>query len=159
MNKVKTIFKDWYLMDAEEQEVFRQGLLENYLDDNEFEDIENYDEDAFEEYCIDTNSIYFEDDFGEHGNVSYSPLANQEVVVIGNLGLWNGNHKIIPHKYKNVNLAIRSCLQDENHIYEDRYGNLHIEAHHHDGTNHFIIKKLVNGKMRCLHFMKEVFGC
>jgi len=133
-------------------------LLDCYLD-NTNQDIDDYDKEKFEDYCIDCNNEYFYDDFGKKGNWAYSPLKDVKVAVTGTLGLWNGNPKIEPKKFDNLNEAISACLEDMNEIYEDQYGNLHIKAHHHDGTNHFIIKKVVGNKLRCLHFRKEVFGC
>ena len=157
--KEKFLWKSWYLMNGEEQSNFKDNdLLSCYLD-NIGGNIDDYDEDDFEEYCQEVNDNYFNDDFGEYGNWYYSPLQNQEVAVVGTLGLWNGKHKIEPKKFCNLNKAILACLEDENEIFEDQYGNLHIRAYHHDGTNHFIIKKVVDNKLRCLHFRREVFGC
>lgn len=156
--KKYNIWKSWYLFTKEEEEDFKKGFLDDYLD-NTNEDIDTYDENEFERHCDEVNDMYFMDDFGNYGNWKYSTLKNQKVAVIGQLGLWNGPHKIIPKRFNNVQEAVFACLEDLNEIYEDQYGNLHIEAHHHDGTNHFIIKKVVNDKLRCLHFRKEVFGC
>ncbi len=142
-----TIYKDFYLMTSEEQEELRK----DYGCDNIYVPTDM----DLDEYIKST----FEDDFGKDGNYKYSPLANQKVAVIGELGLWDGKHKIYPKEFENVSKAVYACLEDMNNIYEDRYGNLHIEAHHHDGCNHFIIKKLIDNKLRCLHFRKEVFGC
>ena len=155
--KTYTIFKDWYLMTNEEQEAFRKDALESYLD-NTNEDIEDYDKEAFEDYCINCNNDYFYDDFGiKYSNLSCSPLNNQKVVVKGILGLWNGTRQV-GKTFDNVAEAVRACLEEYNHIYEDQYGNLCIEAHHHDGTNHFVIKKVTDKGLRCLHFRREVFG-
>ena len=158
--KTYNLWKDWYLMSDKEQKSFLEDgdLLDCYLD-NHNEDIDTYDEDDFEEYCQELNDEYFNDDFGDRGNWKYSPLANQKVAVIGTLGLWDGTKKIYPKEFDNLQKAVFACLEDMNEIYEDQYGNLHIKAHHHDGTNHFIIKKVVNDKLRCLHFRREVFGC
>lgn len=158
--KTYTLYKDWYLMSQEEENEFLEDsdLLSCYLD-NTNEDIDTYDKEDFEEYCQETNENYFNDNFGNYGNWKYSNLKNQKVAVIGALGLYNGIKKIYPKEFDNVQEAVYACLEDYNEIYEDSYGNLHIEAYHYDGTNHFIVKKVVNGKLRCLHFRKEVFGC
>ena len=64
-------------------------------------------------------------------------------LVIASLGLWNGRFdggKIIDGY---LNEAIRSCFEDYNKVYwQDK--NLKVKAIHHDGTNHFIIKKLTD---------------
>ena len=160
--KTYLLWKSWYLMSEEERNFMMSDsdLLDCYLD-NYNEDIDTYDKEKFEEYCSFVNDNYFDDDFGDskYSNWYYSSLKDQKVAVIGTLGLWNGTHEIKPTGFENLGRAIRTCLQDENEIYEDQYGNLHIEAHHHDGVNHFIIKKVVDGKLKCLHFRREVFGC
>lgn len=150
--KTYTIYKDWYLMSQEEKNEFLEDgdLLACYLD-NYHEDIDTYNQEEFEEYCQEMNDNSFD--------YKFCGLENQKVVVIGELGLWNGNKKIYPKEFDNVKKAVYACLEDYNEIYEDSYGNLHILAYHHDGTNHFIVKKLVDNKLRCLHFRKEVFGC
>ena len=141
--KTYNIYKSWYLMSQEEQKEFLEDddLLDCYLD-NHNEDINTYDEDDFEEYCQEINDEYFDDDFGDYGNWKCSPLANQKVAVIGSLGLWDGTKKIYPEVFENLQKAVYACLEDYNNIYEDQYGNLHIEAHHHDGTNYILFKEL-----------------
>lgn len=62
-------------------------------------------------------------------------------IIVGTLGLWNGNFKGSCLIRGNLLDAIRKCLEDYNRIY--MYNKkLYIEATHHDGTNSFIIKKL-----------------
>jgi hypothetical protein len=108
--KERILWKDWYLMSQEEQNSFLKSsdMLSCYLD-NTGEDIEDFDAEAFEDYCRDVNDEYFFDDFGEHGNWAFSPLKNQEVEVQGILGLWDGKHKVIPKKFDNLNKAISAC--------------------------------------------------
>ena len=64
-------------------------------------------------------------------------------LIIASLGLWNGRFdggKIIDGY---LTEAIRACFEDYNKVYwQDK--NLKVEAIHHDGTNHFIIKKLTD---------------
>lgn len=156
--KKYNLYKDWNLMTIEEQEKFKKDLLDDYLEDAN-EDIDTYNQNDFEEYCQRVNSDYYFDDFGEkYSNLSTSPLANQKVAVTGVLGLWYGKRIITPKVFEDLSKAIAKCLEDYNEIYEDQYGNLHIEAHHHDGMNHFIIKKATDKGLRCLHFRREVFG-
>ena len=156
--KNNILWKSWDLMSLDEQNEFKKDALDYYLDNNN-EDIEDYDEEAFEDYCREVNDSYFDDDFGVYGNWKYSPLANQQVAVTGILGLWNGKHKVIPKKFDNLREAILACMEDYNIIAEDGYGNLIISAYHHDGQNKFIIKKVTDKGLRCLHFRREVFGC
>lgn len=64
-------------------------------------------------------------------------------LIIASLGLWNGRFdggKIIDGY---LTEAISACFEDYNKVYwQDK--NLKVEAIHHDGTNHFIIKKLTD---------------
>ena len=64
-------------------------------------------------------------------------------LIIASLGLWNGRFdggKIIDGY---LTEAIQTCFEDYNKVYwQDK--NLKVEAIHHDGTNHFIIKKLTD---------------
>jgi hypothetical protein len=154
------IWKSFELFNEEEEKKFKEDALECYLDYQDIDiDSEEFNQDDFEDYCVRVNDIYFDDDFGEMGNWKFSPLKNQRVAVVGTLGLWNGPHKIMPKQFENVRDAVCTCLEDYNEIYEDQYGNLHIKAHHHDGTNHFIIKKVTDKGLRCLHFRRVAFGC
>ena len=62
-------------------------------------------------------------------------------IIVGTLGLWNGNFKGSCLIRGNLLKAVQECLEDYNRIY--MYNKqLHVEATHHDGTNNFIIKKL-----------------
>lgn len=70
-------------------------------------------------------------------------IHNEEgsYLVIASLGLWNGRFpggKIIKGSLYDV---IIKCFEDYNTIYMEGK-QLKIDAIHHDGTNHFIIKKL-----------------
>ena len=156
--KEKILWKSWGLMNQDEQNEFLNNgdLLACYLD-NYHEDIDTYVEEEFEEYCQDFNDINFDNDFGKDGNWAYSSLKGQKVEVQGVLGLWNGKRPV-KAQFDNLYEAIQKCLEDENIIYEDGYGNLMISAYHHDGQNLFKIKKLTSKGPRCLHFCKTVFG-
>lgn len=156
----RVLWESWELMSQEEQNAFLNSsdLLDCYLSNHPDIDIDTYDKDDFEEYCADVNNEYFEDDFGRLGNWTCSPLQNQEVVIQGELGLWDGKHQIRPERCANLYVAIQKCLQDYNVIAEDGYGNLIVCAHHHDGVNRFVIKKVTDKGVRCLHFCKTVFG-
>ena len=64
-------------------------------------------------------------------------------LIIASLGLWNGRFdggKIIDGY---LSEAIGACFEDYNKVYWQNK-NLKVKAIHHDGTNHFIIKKLTD---------------
>lgn len=61
------------------------------------------------------------------------------VKIDGNLGLWDGRHKIQPVEEPSWDRAIRRCLNnmDSFEIYRSGKYTIYIDAHHHDGTNRF----------------------
>lgn len=153
MKKHKFIYKTWNQYTLDEQENMINDLRDDYPE---------YSEERLYELAADIiNNDYYDDDFGKHGNVSFSSLKDQEVLITGKLGLWNGPHKIKPVKASNIVEAVSTCCgrdTEELEIYEDGYGNFILDAYHHDGCNHFIIKKLTDKGPRCLHFCREVYG-
>lgn len=62
-------------------------------------------------------------------------------IIVGTLGLWNGNFKGSCLVRGDLLDAIQKCLEDYNTIYMHNK-QLHVDAIHHDGTNIFVIKKL-----------------
>ena len=81
------------------------------------------------------------DDFFD--NLKYSDCAKQSCVISGTLGLWHGRPGIEPVMTDNLEKAIRRCwdgCQDITVTLRD--GVVHVEAMHHDGTNHFAIRPL-----------------
>lgn len=153
--KKKVLFKTLGCMDREEY----QNTLKWFKEDNNLP-LETDDDEILEDVRDDLNFSY-ECDFGrKDSNLSYSSLKNAPVVVTGVLGLWDGQHTIQPKKFENLNDALAACGTecDEFEIWEDRYGNFYFEGYHHDGHNHFCIKKATDNGLRCLHFCKEVFG-
>lgn len=155
MKKFRPIYKTWNLYTEAEQ----KDVMDLLKDDSDYK----YSEaELYERAAEMVNIDYWNDDFDiKHGEVCYSPLADQEVLITGTLGLWNGRHKIQPVKADNILEAIQRCCGqdiDEVDMYEDSYGNFILDAYHHDGCNHFVIKKHTKKGNRCLHFIREVFG-
>lgn len=63
-------------------------------------------------------------------------LKDLQVLVIGNLGLWDGQKKGM-NLYEDGFDALSRLLEDYNKLYVDDEYNLILEAIHHDGTNTF----------------------
>ena len=83
----------------------------------------------------------------EWDDVSYEAKKEEGTfIIVGTLGLWNGNFKGSCLVKGNLLNALSKCLEDYNRIY--MYNKqLHVDATHHDGTNIFVIKKLTpNGE-------------
>ena len=147
--KKNTIYKSVGLYNNEELEEIRKeyecrDIVNGEYNDIDYEDLQDY------------NDVEWNYSFGDEAEWKESWVNDTRVVIIGSLGLWNGPHKIIPKQFGTIMDAIYACIEDmdEVEIYEDQYGNLKIDAYHHDGCNHYIIKKFEDGKQRCLHFTK-----
>jgi len=150
MKKYKPIYKTWNMYTLDEQ----KDIMADYDDDLT-------EEEKYELAAEDINVYGWQDLFGKDGNVAFSNLADQEVVITGSLGLWDGRRKIYPVKVANIIEAVNKCCNqdiEEVDIYEDQYGNFILNAYHHDGCNEFIIKKYTKKGNRCLHFLREVYG-
>lgn len=155
--KKYTLYKSYDLLNEQE----RNEWVGTYIDS---EIVDKGDEENIDYTNLDIKLSQLIDDdfdcqFGERGNWYYSPLKDVKIQVSGTLGLWNGTTTIRPHVFDNLNEALTKCLEDENEIYEDSYGNLHLNAYHHDGCNHFVFKVMTDKGARVLHFTKQVWGC
>lgn len=142
------------------EEEFNSFVKEMILDDEEL--ISDSDE-AIDKAKFLINE-YFYDDFGEQGNVYFTPSFNNRTYVInGVLGLWDGPHTIKPVKYETFLEAVDRCVLNRDiedfEIYEED-GEFNILAYHHDGCNHFKIShELADGTLEPAYFRKHVFGC
>lgn len=147
--KKNVLYKSVGLYSKEDIEEIKKDFECRDICNGEYNDVDFND-------LADYNDIEWHYSFGDGAEWKGSWVDNIPVVIIGNLGLWNGPHKVIPTKCKSIIEAIYRCIKemDEVEIYEDAYGNLKVDAYHHDGTNHFTIKKFENNKQRCLHFSK-----
>ena len=90
-------------------------------------------------------SRYHENDWDDlKVNLKCSKEANQPVLLLGTLGLWNGKRTIFPTRCENLMQAIEKCVGrgvDNMKVYVEN-GIVYVEAYHHDGTNYFEIYKL-----------------
>lgn len=96
--------------------------------------------DEYEKYNIiaDENNRYLED---EIYSLDY-PLPT-EIIIIGNLGLWNGR---VPYAYKETKYKnLKDCFRFEDSCdyaawYIDDKNNLRGKQSHHDGTNYYLYR-------------------
>lgn len=67
------------------------------------------------------------------------PRREKKVKIYPDLGLWDGRHKCYTEEEDDFETAIRRCIMDMDsfEIYQAGKWTLYIDAHHHDGTNHF----------------------
>ena len=75
-------------------------------------------------------------------NMAYSKFKGQKCMIIGSLGLWHGNHTIVPVLCNDIMEAIERCLDCSSQIECEiilENGHVEVRVHHHDGTNCFEI--------------------
>lgn len=97
-------------------------------------------EDERHELMYELNGEYLDD---ERANLNI--LFSQPILVIADLGLWNGRH-IGYKEIKSGNIA--DCLfsdTDYTEWYVDWLGDLRADAIHHDGTNHYLYRVWKDG--------------
>jgi hypothetical protein len=86
------------------------------------------------------NNDYLEDE-----RMNLNIRLNRPILVIGDLGLWNGRRS----GYKEIESGnIRDCLYadtDYSTWYVDKLGDLRCDAIHHDGTNHYLYRAYKDG--------------
>lgn len=111
----------------------------DFIEEERLECPGKYDDDnEMYDHIIDINGYYLED---ERMNLNIQ-LSNP-IIVIANLGLWNGRHtayKII--NSGNIKDILYSEMEDA-HWYCDGY-NICCDAYHHDGVNHYIYREIQN---------------
>ena len=95
-----------------------------------------------ERICLmyERNDAYLDDE-----RINLDIQLSQPILVICDLGLWNGRH----NGYRELSSGnIRDCLSsssDYNTWYVDRLGDLRCDAVHHDGTNHYLYRVYTDG--------------
>ena len=112
------------------------ALWKEYCENNDVE---------FNENSIDWDYICDMRDM-EWENVMYNLIgqfAENEVILSGFLGLWNGRPQIANYHFTQIKKAIFKCLQsgDEFQVSYDNWG-IYIDVFHHDGTNNFTISPI-----------------
>lgn len=148
--KKTTIYKDLDLMSMEEINAYIDGFEEfMQYDDKDYK----YSEKDFSKLCdyiIEDNNVNWEYVEEELTNL----MQDREYKVQADIGRWNGRVKGYG-KFTGFN-AIKACLGDDSwsavEIYETARGTLKVDYHHHDGTNHFIIKEITDKGLRSTHF-------
>ena len=140
MNKIEK--KETYTLVTTDSTQFKYTEYLEYCEDNGIEpepdgSVEYYD------WCADEAQINYDCDMD---NLMYSELKDRTFVIEGILGLWWGRPTIKPVVIKGIVAAIKKCFgRDINDIEVElntKDGVIHIQSHHHDGTNFFTLKML-----------------
>ncbi len=105
---------------------WRDDLAEEYPDKSE---------DELYAIMCETNDHYLDD---ERANLDIQ--LRMPILLIADIGRWDGRH----NGYREIKSGnIRDCLytgMDYATFYVDKQGDLRCDAHHHDGTNHYLYR-------------------
>ena len=113
-------------------EDWRDGYRE-HLESNEMEDDPD-DENAIYEWMYETNDMYLDDE-----RVNLNKVLDGRILVIGDLGLWNGRSR----GYKIIDSCNIKDILYTDCDYVEWYGDgydIRCTEHHHDGTNHCLYR-------------------
>lgn len=88
---------------------------------------------------------YVNDDYLDDERCNLDINVGEEIIVLGDLGLWNGR----AHGYRIIRSGnIKDCLSDEDcsycHWYCDRY-DMRCTGAHHDGRNYYLYRTWAKG--------------
>lgn len=118
---------------------FQEWCKINDIDGSQYND----ESSRFFEWVNEQMGIDF-DDFIT--NLEYSN-ENDECVVEGKVGRWNGTFEIEPTNFGTTLSAIMTCINGcDYYTIKLIDGTIEVVSRHHDGTNVFSIHKLVNNK-------------
>ena len=113
-------------------EDWRDGYKE-YMDSNDI-DADPNDDDAVYAWMTETNDLYFDDEYANLNNE-----LDGRILVIADLGLWNGRKQGYKILGKNIHDILCSGAYDYTEWYGDGH-NIRCITHHHDGTNHYLYR-------------------
>ena len=133
--------------------------IEDYKDylDEEFPDLDEYEQ--WEE-ANELNNTYLEDE-----KCNLNKVLPTEIIIIGDLGFWNGRVKFAYKELNSNNLS--DCLRFERDCeyaewYVDKYKNLRSKQSHHDGTNYLLYRRwrdgLTDTQKRLGDIVSEIYG-
>lgn len=113
------------------------------------EEYPNYSEDKLISLMYDINNEYLNDE-----RVNLNIQISQPIIVIADLGLWNGR----VHGYKILDNNISSILEkdcDYCEWYSDGY-NIKFTGHHHDSTNYYEYRE-IRGDRNIENFLNDIY--
>lgn len=106
-----------------------------WLEINEIDDHDPDDDEEVENWMVETNNRYLDDE-----RVNLNIPTDGKILVIADLGLWNGRKT----GYKLLNANVNSILYDDCYYiewYSDGH-NIRATAEHHDGTNYYLYREI-----------------
>jgi hypothetical protein len=122
----------WSNIDLDIDDGWREAYKE-FLEINDMEIPDKIDDNDIYDYMYETNNEYLNDE-----QMNLNKELEGRILVLGNLGLWNGRVQGYVVLGKNINniFNINSRGFDMAEFYGDGY-NIKATEHHHDGTNYY----------------------
>jgi hypothetical protein len=138
----KTEKKETYTLVTTDSTQFKYADYLEYCEDNGIEP-EPDGSSEYYDWCADEAEKNYDCDMD---NLMYSKLKDKTFLIEGNLGLWWGRPTIKPVVINGIIPSIKRCFgRDINNIEVElntKDGFIHIQSHHHDGTNFYTLKML-----------------
>ena len=138
--KERTIFKSLLFLTSEEENAWKKDICE-WMNDCKDEDDEPYTVDDYkitERFYDDIWNVY------DCERVNLNRELPNNVIAIGEVGLWNGTRKGGKVLGKNLNEILYTGSCDDISVTYDRY-NVHSILAHHDGRHYMMYRMVKEG--------------
>lgn len=122
---------------------------EDYLESAGIDE-DDFDEDDFYDWAWNVNEEYLEDYLAEFESIK------GEALIIADCGRWNGRIESFDFRSSLAD-AIREVrsLYDLCEIFVDCFGEIRIDGYHHDGYDHYTVRRLTTDKDDFLAAVEE----
>lgn len=114
---------------------------------------EGMSQDEILEAIYEENDLWFDD---ERRNLDIA--TRNPILAIANLGLWNGPHMGYKILHGNVNSIFSAAVGDYRTFFADNH-NVQCDDIHHDGTNHYLFRVLVDDEQFCAPLLDAIIKC
>lgn len=126
-------------------------LIQEYRDNHEDGEPE-LSEAKILERIYEDNNISFQDEM-----VNLDIPLDHPILVIADLGLYDGRHSGYRIIRANVSAILGVRLGDYTHYYADAY-NVRCDDIHHDGTNHYLFRELRGDPDECSPLIEAIYA-
>lgn len=122
---------------------------DGYLEFCEFNNITPGGDDDLYDWMMDTNYNYLDDE-----RYNLNQITNGEILVIGDMGRWNGRVNGYILLNNNLNNILNIC-DDMTEFYGDGH-NIRAIGHHHDGVNYYLFREIKPG-VNINKFLNDIY--
>jgi hypothetical protein len=137
--KERTIFKSYLFLTKEEENDMRKYAVECLNEDREEDEKLDIDDYEVSERVYDDLSMFYED---EQNNLN--KLLPNNIIALGEVGVWTGQHRGGKVLGNNLNAILYSGNCDDISVTYDRY-NVHSQLAHHDGSHYMTYRMVKEG--------------